>query len=171
MAVHLEQRLLTVEEYHKMAEAGILGENDKVELLNGQLIKMSPIGSKHAALVEKTRDLLREVLGNKAMVRARNPVILGDLSEPEPDIAIVGYKENYYADRHPKQEEIFLVIEVADSSLEKDRQAKLPIYAAAGIPEYWIVNLENRSLEVHRSPAAHTYQSKLILFPGESLKW
>ena len=128
MAVQLEQRLITVYEYHKMEESGILTEADKVELLNGQIIHMSPIGSHHAACVEKMDEYLKKLLAGKAMVRAQNPIVLDDLSEPEPDISIVKFKENYYADQHPIPSEIYLVIEVADTSLEKDREAKLPLY-------------------------------------------
>ena len=100
------------------------------------------------------------------MVRTQNPVVLGKYSEPEPDIAIVKRKENYYADAHPAPEEIFLIIEVADSSLEKDRQAKLPLYADALIPEYWIINLDQRELEVYQSPSNDKYLSKRIFLPG-----
>lgn len=153
-----------------MTAAGILTEDDRVELLNGQLIKMSPIGSKHAACVEKINELLKTILKGKAMVRSQNPVILGDFSEPEPDIAIVHHRDNYYADRHPNPADVWFIIEVADSSLEKDRQAKLPIYAAAGIPEYGIVNLEKRELEVYQFPTQNTYRQKRLYFPGDSLE-
>ena len=171
MALQLEQRLLTVEEYHKMAEAGILSEDDRVELLNGQIIKMSPIGSKHAACVEKIGKFLDRLLIEKAMVRSQNPVVIGRFSEPEPDIAIVSLRDDFYAERHPHPKDVFLIIEVADSSLETDRQAKLPIYAAAGIPEYWIVNLEERQLEVFQAPEEKTYRSKQLFYPGDSITW
>lgn len=151
---------MTVEEYHKMAEAGILKEEDRVELLEGKIITMSPIGSRHAACVEKIDELLKRSLSGKAMVRTQNPVLIGNFSEPKPDVAGVKKKDNYYADQHPVADEIFLIIEVADSSLEKDRQAKLPIYAGAGIPVYWIVNLEKKELEVYQSPMGNQYFSR-----------
>jgi Uma2 family endonuclease len=169
MEAHLKQRLLTVQEYHRMSETGILTESDRVELLNGRIIYMSPIGSKHAACVEKIGELLKQFLAGKAMVRAQNPVILDEHSEPEPDIAIVKRKDNYYADRHPVAEETFLVIEVADTSLEKDRLAKQPLYAAAQIPEYWIVNLEKNEVEVYRSPIDEQYRSRHIFLPGDEI--
>ncbi|MCO6475518.1 MAG: Uma2 family endonuclease [Phaeodactylibacter sp.] len=169
MEILLEQRLITVEEYHKMAEAGILKPDDRVELLNGKIIKTSPIGSKHAACVDKTDEFLRRVLSGLALVRAQNPVIMSDLSEPEPDIAILKRKENYYADKHPTAEDVILIIEVADSSLEIDRQSKLPIYAAGRIPEYWIVNVEKREIEVYQSPFKGQYRSREIYFPEDEI--
>lgn len=169
MEILLEQRLITVKEYHKMAEAGILKPDDRLELLNGKIIKMSPIGSKHAACVDKTDEFLRRVLSGIALVRAQNPVIMNDFSEPEPDIAIVKRKENYYADKHPTAEEVILIIEVADSSLEIDRQSKLPIYADGQIPEYWIINVEKREVEVYQSPFKGQYRSRDIYFPEDEI--
>lgn len=141
-----------------MASAGILGEDDQVELLSGQLIKMSPSGSRHAACVEKMSEQLKRLLQGQAMVRAQNPIVLGTYSEPEPDIAVVRRKDNYYADRHPIPEEIFLLIEVSDTSLEKDRQVKSTIYATAQIPAYWIVNLDKQEIEVYRQAVEGEYQ-------------
>ncbi len=169
MAIQLEQRLITVEEYHKMASAGILNADDRVELLYGKIIKMSPIGSKHAACVDKIDELLKRLLAGKAIVRVQNPLIMDDLSEPEPDIAVVIRKENYYADKHPSAEDVYLAIEVADFSLEKDRQIKLPIYAGARIPEFWIINLEKQELEVYQSPFKEQYRSKHTFFPGDEV--
>lgn len=170
MTLDLNQRLLTVDEYHKMAEVGILTEEDRVELLNGQIIEMSPIGSRHAAFVEKIDKYLSRMLGDKAMVRAQNPILLSNMSELEPDIAVVKYKENYYADGHPTPEDIFLIIEVADSSLELDRQAKLPLYAVAGIPEYWIVNVETREIEVYRQPVEEQFHARFLFGPGQKVE-
>ena len=170
MAIQLEQRLITVDEYHKMAEAGILKAEDKVELLNGQIIKMSPIGSKHAACVEKINELLKPLLSGKAMVRSQNPVRMGELSEPEPDIAVVKNKANYYADGHPAAADVFLIIEVADSSLEKDRESKLSVYATAKVPEYWIINIEKREIEVYQSPFKERYRSKYTFFPEDKVE-
>ncbi len=170
MAIQLEQRLLTVQDYHRMIEAGILTKEDRVELLNGQLIKMSPIGSRHAACVDKIDELLKKLTADKALVRVQNPVITNSLSEPEPDIAIVKRKDNYYADGHPKPDDVYLIIEVADSSLEKDRQTKLEIYASANIPEYWIINLDKKEVEVYQSPFKNTYRSKKLFFPEDAIE-
>jgi Uma2 family endonuclease len=162
MTIQLEHRLLTVNEDQQMAAAGILGEDDRVELLNGQLIKTSPSGSTHAAYVEKISEQLKLLLHNKAMVRAQNSIVLGQYSEPEPDVAVVFRKDNYYADHHPIPAEIFFLIEVADTSLEKDRQIKGAIYAAAQIQEYWIVNLDKREMEVYQKPVEGQYQVSRI---------
>jgi Uma2 family endonuclease len=169
MPVLLKQRLLTTDEYHKMAVAGILKSEDRVELLNGQIIYMSPIGSAHAACVEKMGDLLRRLTAGNAMVRTQNPITLSDISEPEPDIALVALKTDYYTERHPVPGEIFLVVEVADSTLEKDRIAKLPLYAEAAIPEYWIVNLEKRELEAYSLPTGSRYSRKTVYSRNQEL--
>jgi len=169
MTIQLDQRLLTVKEYHQMAEVGILGADDRVELLNGQLINMSPSGSKHAACVEKITEMLRHLLKGQAMVRSQNPIELDLYSEPEPDVAIVRMKENYYADRHPVSQEIFFLIEVSDSSLEKDRQVKLEIYAQAKIPEYWIVNLAKQEVEVYTKPVEGRYHIRQIYTLGDDI--
>lgn len=169
MPVQLTEGLLTVAEYHRLAAAGILSREDRVELLNGKVVPMSPIGSAHAACVEKISELLRLVLGEKAMVRAQNPVTLGGYSEPEPDLAVVARKENFFADRHPQAREIFLIIEVADSSIEKDRHEKLAVYAAAGIPEYWIVNLERKELEIYREPDGDQYLFMTLHTPEDEV--
>ena len=162
MPVRLKRRLLTVEEYHRMGEVGILQEKG-LELIKGEIIEMSPIGSKHAALVEKLKTQLLIALHGKVNVRVQNPIIIGDFSEPEPDIAVVKFRPDYYAESHPKAEDTFLVIEVADSSLEYDQEIKLPLYASAGVPEVWILDFSNQKIEVYHSPFSDSYQSKKIL--------
>lgn len=166
MAVQLTKRLLTVEEYHKMGEAGILQEKG-IELINGEIIKMSPIGSKHVSCVNKLNALLNALLGNKAIVSVQNPVITGDLSEPEPDIAILVYREDYYAEEIPGAKDVLLIIEVADTSVEYDREVKLPQYAESGIPEFWLVNLEDNVVEVHWQPAGREYKFRELLRGGD----
>lgn len=167
MTVQLDQRPLTVLEYHKMVEVGILTEDDPLELLNGQMIYMSPVGSKHAACVEKAVDLLKLLLKDKAMVRTQNPINLSEHSEPEPDLAIVKCKDDFYMDGHPSANEVFFLIEVSDTTLEKDREVKLPIYAQAGVKEYWIVNLNQEEIEVHTNPYNDKYRSKDLYFRGD----
>lgn len=166
MAVQLTKRLLTVEEYHKMGEAGILQEKG-IELINGEIIKMSPIGSKHVSCVNKLNALLNALLGNKAIVSVQNPVITGGLSEPEPDIAILMYKEDFYAEEIPHAKDILLIIEVADTSLEYDREVKLSQYAESGIPEFWLVNLKDNVIEVHWEPMGDDYRLRELLRAGD----
>lgn len=169
MAVELIQRLISVNDYHKMIAAQIFTPADKVELLNGQIIQMSPIGSRHAACVEKIVDILKPLLANQAMVRVQNPVSLPPNSEPEPDISVVATQADYYATAHPQPKDIYILIEVADSSLEVDQSVKTGIYAAAMIPEYWIVNLEENVLEVYQKPEAGVYKQRKLYFKTDTL--
>ncbi|MCB9265217.1 MAG: Uma2 family endonuclease [Lewinellaceae bacterium] len=168
MAVKLAQRLITTEEYFKMAEAGILKQDDRVELIDGKIIEMSPIGSKHAACVDKIIATLNRLNNPDVLIRGQNPIRLNKYSAPEPDVAIVRFSPDYYSSGHPSADDILLVIEVSDSSLEYDREIKLPLYASANIPECWIVNLEKREIEVYHSPVGDRYKSnELFLFEDE----
>ena len=144
-------RRFTVEEYHRMGEVGLLGEDDRVELIDGRILNMSPIGSQHAACVSLLNRMLRPV-EETAIVRVEDPIVLNDETEPQPDIAIVRFKDNLYADAHPRPEDVLLIVEVAETSLEEDREIKLPRYAASFIPEVWIVNLVENIIEVYRDP-------------------
>jgi Uma2 family endonuclease len=142
-----------------MAEAGILGEDDRVELLEGQLIEMASIGPRHALAVDALTELL--VLGaqGQAVVRVQNPVVLDDISEPQPDFALLRRPWNGYPDDHPPPPDIYLLIEVSDSSLNFDRGPKLELYARSGIREFWVVDLTTNSVLVHRKPNDGKYES------------
>lgn len=168
MSVVLKRRLLTVDEYHLMGEVGILNDRG-IELINGEIIEMSPIGSRHAAIVEKVKDLLVIHLQGKAIVRVQNPLITSTLSEPEPDIAVVKFRSDYYLENHPKSEDTYLIIEVADSSLEYDREIKLPLYASDGISEVWIMDLNSKQIEVYHSPQNDKYQHSKVISLEEKL--
>lgn len=167
--VKLAKRLLSVEDYHLMAKVGILPERG-IELVNGEILETSPIGSKHAALVDKIKDLIVAQLQRSVIVRAQNPIEISNNSEPEPDIVVVKYKEDYYAEKHPQPEDVFLLIEVADSSLGYDQEIKLPLYAKAGIPEYWIINLEANRIEAYRKPGKEVYKFSEIAEVGDTIK-
>ncbi|MCB0547414.1 MAG: Uma2 family endonuclease [Phaeodactylibacter sp.] len=168
MAVKLAQRLITAEEYYKMAEAGILGKEDRVELIDGKIIEMSPIGSKHAGCVDKIVAVLNKMNLPDVLIRGQNPLRLSRYSEPEPDVAIVKFSTDYYSSMHPSAEDALLVIEVSDSSLEYDKEVKLPLYASAKVPECWIVNLEKREIEAYHSPVEGRYKiSELYLLDDE----
>lgn len=167
-------RRFTIEEYHRMGEVGILGEDDRVELIDGWIVKMSPIGSQHAACVSLLNRVLRAV-ESTAIVRVEDPIILNDDTEPQPDIAVVRFKANLYADAHPRPEDVLLLIEVAETSLEEDREIKLPRYAASSIPEVWIVNLMAHMIEVYREPlilanGVPGYRSRTDFHPGEPMR-
>lgn len=169
MEVHQAKRLINVDEYHRMAEVGILTEADKVELIQGEIIKMSPIGSKHAAIVDRINKLLNQHYSDNAIVRIQNPVRINDINEPEPDIAVLKYREDYYIEKHPKPQDILLVIEVSDTTLTYDKEIKLPLYATAGIPEFWLINIEKSEIEVHRFPATDIYKTITIHRAGDSI--
>lgn len=160
----------TVADYHRLAASGILDEDARVELLNGQIVWMSPVGDLHAACVDLLNQLFYKVLGDSVIVRVQSPIMMGDLSEPEPDLAILKPKKNFYADSHPRPEDVLILIEVADTTLKKDRRVKKPIYAAAGIREYWILNLPDRQLEQHLRPSGEDYQLTHIYKTGQTLE-
>jgi Uma2 family endonuclease len=126
MGVQVQRRLFTVEEYHRMAEAGILSEEDRVELIEGELVTMSPIGSRHAACVKRLVRLLDRAAGDRAIVGAQDPIRLGARSEPQPDVALLRYRPDFYASAHPGPEDVLLVVEVAETSADADRSLKIP---------------------------------------------
>ncbi|MCO6487930.1 MAG: Uma2 family endonuclease [Phaeodactylibacter sp.] len=159
----------TVEDYHRMAEANVFGEDARVELIDGEIYDMSPINSPHADCVDRLNEWFILHFHKQAIVRAQNPVTLNEHSEPEPDLALAVRKPNGYRSAHPKPEEILLVIEVADSSLEKDRNVKLPGYARAGIPEAWLVVLGEKIVEVHTQPSAEGYDNIRIFREGKRI--
>ncbi len=160
---------LNVSQYHQMSEAGIFSENDKVELINGEIIEMSPIGRRHAACVDRINRLFSNILGIKVIVRVQNPIILNNLSEPEPDIALLKPRADFYESGHPQPQDIFLLIEVADSSLEYDRDVKIPLYASSGISEVWLVDIYEQVIIVYRYPSENGYSDIQTLNRGEKL--
>ncbi|MFB2939042.1 Uma2 family endonuclease [Aerosakkonemataceae cyanobacterium BLCC-F154] len=157
MSVQLQKRLFTVDEYYRMAEAGILGEDDRVELIAGEIVKMSPIGSPHSGCVNRLNRLFSVRLGDRAILSIQNPVRLNERTEPQPDIALLIPRTDFYSQRHPQPQEVLLIIEVSDTTIEYDREVKIPLYAAAGIVEVWIVSLAEELIEVYRQPLANNY--------------
>lgn len=166
MTPKIGKRLFSVDDYHRMAETGILNEDDRVELIEGEIVEMNPIGSRHAASVERVGDLLKEAVGGRAMVRLQNPIQLSRRSEPQPDVALVKRRADYYAEAHPRPADVLLLIEVADASIANDRNIKLPLYARAGIPEVWLIDLEAQVVEVHRDPAPGGFAETLRIPRG-----
>jgi Uma2 family endonuclease len=148
----------TVAEYFKMGEAGLLMEDDWVELIDGEVIDMSPIGSPHAGQVNHLGALLSYHLFGKAVVASQNPVILGDHNVPQPDIAVLRWRDDYYKTAHPRPQDVLLVIEVSDTTVHYDREIKVPLYARHGIPEVWLLDLQERVLEIYRNPEQGKYQ-------------
>lgn len=143
---------ITVEKYDQMIAAGILAEDDRVQLLSGVIVPMNPIGASHSFVVEVLSEKLAQLVPLRTALRHQQPIRLSATSEPEPDIVVARGVHRDYAQRHPQPTDIILVVEVADTSLELDRTLKARLYAEAGIREYWLVNLMDRQLEIHREP-------------------
>ena len=150
-------RLFNVDEYYAMARAGILGEDDRVELIEGEIVVMSPASSPHAGCINALNRILVRSAGERAVVSIQQPLRLSELSEPEPDVALLRWRDDDYRARHPGPADALLVIEVSRSSLRVDRNVKLPLYARHSVPEVWIVDLEANSVEVYRSPGPDGY--------------
>jgi hypothetical protein len=150
-----------------MAEAGIFSEDDRVELLEGEIVAMSPIGSRHAACVDRLTQHLVVQVGRRAIVRVQNPIRLGEYSEPQPDLALLKSRPDFYAEAHPGPEDVLLIVEVADQSAAVDREVKVPLYARWGVPEVWVVDLVSERVEVYRQPGAGGYEQRLTLARGD----
>ncbi len=169
MSVQLLKRKFSVKEYNQMPQAGILKKEERVELIRGEIVKMSPIGRHHAACVNRLIRVFTRELGDRVIVTAQNPVELDDYSEPEPDIALLEPKADFYESGHPKPAEIFLIVEVGDSTIKYDREVKIPLYAEDNIIEVWLVDLNGQCLEVYRQPSASGYQQIQKLQRGQNL--
>lgn len=157
MPATVTTRRFDVEEYHRMAEAGVLRPTERVELIDGEVVRMASIGSRHAECVDRLNRLLVRGIEDRGTVRVQNPVRLSAHSEPKPDIALVRRLPEGYADRHPGPDDTLLIIEVADTTLQLDREVKIPFYARAGVPECWIVDLEADVVIVHRTPKGREF--------------
>ena len=172
----LKERLrpFSVEEYHRMGEVGVLKEDERIELIDGIITTMNPTGSKHAACVKKLNSLFSSVLSpREALIGIRDAIVLNNGTEPEPDITLLKPREDAYADAHPRPADVLLVVEVADTSAEENRTVKLPRYAAAGIPEVWIIDIPHRRIEACQTPvgteADAGYKIRVEYRPGETL--
>ena len=152
------KHLITVAEFGRMAEAGVFSEDERLELIEGEIIERSPIGRRHAARVRWLINLLTRRLGTaEAVIDAQDPLVLGELSNPQPDLVLLKPRADFYADGHPQAADVLLLIEVADTSLVSDREVKVPLYAQHGIPEVWLIDLEGAAVEVFREPTAEGY--------------
>jgi Uma2 family endonuclease len=159
LPAEVERRRFTVEEYYRMAEAGILHEDDRVELIGGEIVEMVPIGSPHQSVVDRLTALMIRFAGKDYNVRVQGPIRLDERNEPEPDLALLRYREDFYAGAHPGPRDLVLLVEVAETSLGYDRRVKLPLYARFGVPEVWLVNLEEGVVEVYSEPEGNRYAS------------
>ncbi|ERT09974.1 restriction endonuclease family protein [Lyngbya aestuarii BL J] len=169
MSVQQLKRRFTISEYHQMAEVGILTPSDRVELINGEIIEMSPIGKRHAACVNRLNQLFSQSLGDRILISVQNPILLNNLSEPQPDIALLQPRSDFYASGHPQASDIFLIVEVADSSINYDQEVKIPLYSASGITEVWLIDLNQNILQVYQQPTPNNYQIIQQFQPENSL--
>jgi Uma2 family endonuclease len=168
MSVQFARRCFSVDEYYRMAAAGVLTKDDRVELIEGEIIEMSPIGSRHAGCVNRLTALLSRELQSVGMTSVQNPIRIDDFSEPEPELALLKPRDDYYSQNHPTPEDVWLVIEVAETSVEYDRRMKMPLYARAAIPEAWLVNLPADTVEIHTRPLNGKYQQVQKLKRGQT---
>ena len=171
----------TVQQYHLMHEAGVFNDGDRIELINGEIKTMSPIGRKHAVCVTRLQELFICRLLGKVQVWSQNPILLDNGSEPQPDLAILKRRQDFYADRLPTPNDILLIIEVADSSIDYDRNEKAPLYASAGIPEMWLFDVNQKIIEAYSQPSRSGYKQihrydegdvlSILAFPDVTFNW
>ena len=169
MAVTLLRRRFTADEYHRMGQAGILGEDDRLELLEGEIVEMAPIGSRHQATVNRLTELFSRGVTERATVSVQGPARLGEGSEPQPDVTLLRRRADFYASAHPGPGDVLLLVEVSDTSIEYDREVKLPLYARYGIAEVWLVGLEAGIVEVYRGPTARGYEEESRSRRGQNI--
>ncbi len=169
MSVELMKYRFDVDDYHRMAEAGILTEDDRVELIAGEILSMTPIGPRHNAAVNRANRALVTAVGERAIVQVQGSVRLDRFHEPQPDIVLLRPQQDFYASRLPGPRDILLVIEIAESSLQYDRDVKAGIYAQAGVVEYWLADLDDRAVWRFTDPQGGAYRNSLRLERGQSI--
>jgi len=169
MQIEVTKKLFTVDEYYQMAKAGIFGPEDRVELIDGEVIQMCPIGDRHAGSVNRINRLFVTSFRDGAVISVQNPLQLSNYTEPEPDVVVLKPRADDYAGKKVRAEDALLVVEVADTTLRYDRQIKVPRYAAAGVPEVWIENLAADELLVYRNPGAKAYSISLTLHRTDTI--
>jgi Uma2 family endonuclease len=169
MALQLQHRKFTVDDYHQMAEAGILGEDDRVELIRGEILDMSPIGKRHAACINRLNALLAALPQDLIIVSIQNPIQLYEDTEVQPDVALLRFRDDFYEQELPRPSDMLLIVEVSDTTLAYDRRIKLPLYAQAGIPEVWLVNIQQGVIELHAQPKDGVYSRIRRVRHGQKL--
>jgi Uma2 family endonuclease len=165
----VRKHLTDINEWRRLGEANIFPPESRIELIEGEIIEMAPIGSNHSGHVVRLLNYFASVIGKKALVNAQNPLQLGDLSEPEPDFMLLKPNPDFYSSHHPVADDVLLLIEVADSSLAFDQSHKLRLYAIHNVPEYWLLNLNDNCLEVYRKPKGEVYAEKTTLYTGDNI--
>ena len=168
MSVTLSRRLFTAEEFRRMGEAGLLREDDRLELVEGVIVEMAPIGHRHASCVRKLNEVFHEILG-QVHIDVQNPLSVSHEDDLYPDIVLLRRREDRYVGNIPEAKDALLVVEVADTTLEYDRTVKLPRYGAAGVHEVWIVDLQGKRIWVHRKPLEGDYHDVFEAHAGDIL--
>lgn len=169
MSVEIRKRLFTVDEFHRIGEAGILEEDARLELWGGEIYQMPSIGPAHQGDVNALNARLVRALGDRAVVSVPGPIVLDDYFEPLPDVAVLRPRNDFYRSAHARPPDVLLLVEVADTTLRRDRLEKVPKYAASGIPEVWLLDVSAGRLEVYRDPSPDGYRTRTVLAPGESV--
>ena len=167
LEVDVKRRLFTVAEYHRMGEAGILGEDERVELIEGEIVQMAPIGPRHVGSVININRLFVTRLGDRAVVSPQNPVVIPPRSEPQPDLLLLRPRTVSYSRELPTSQDVLLAVEVADTSVRFDRLVKARLYARAGIAEFWLCLAMDGAVEVYREPRRDGYAGMLVHGPGD----
>jgi Uma2 family endonuclease len=169
VAIQLTPRRFTAAEYHQMIEAGVFNDDERLELIDGEIVEMSPIGDPHSSCVRRLNELLGQLCAGRAIVDVQAPLIAGARYVPQPDLALLRRKADYYASGTPTPPDCLLVIEVGDSTAEFDRQTKMPRYAHGGVAELWLVDLPRQVVVVYRDPLGDAYQHVQIFRRGEAI--
>lgn len=169
MSLELKRRPFTVAEYVQLGTAGVIGEDERVELIEGEIIAMAPIGAAHSGYVGWLNRRLSEQVGNRALLWVQSPLRLSGRSEPQPDLMLLRPRDDFYTSAHPRPADVLLLVEVAESSLAYDRDIKLPLYAAAGIPEVWLIDTAARRATVFSNPSGGAYEVAQEIGPQEQL--
>lgn len=171
------KRRINVSEYYRMAEVGILKREEKLELIQGEILRKFPNSPRQAGFSNRLNAVLGKIIANKALLSVKHPLRIDEYNEPEPDIAVLEYKEDYYTSAHPKADQVLFLVELAETSLDFDREIKAPLYARAGIPVYWILDLKHENLEVYSNPQNGLYslndfkkKSDKVKIPGFDLE-
>ena len=170
MPMQIVRHLFTVADYTRMRETGILAEDDHVELVDGEVRVMRPIGPLHAAIVKRLNTILSREISGSIIISVQDPIQLNDTSEPQPDLALLHYRDDFYAQAHPVADDVLLVIEVADTTIDYDRDEKLPRYAEANIAEVWLIDVSHLRLEQYTQPRNGNYRVRQLLEQGDTIE-